>query len=116
MSKVELTEKEKEAKKRVCLALDVPTVSEALSLADELSDLVGTFKVGKQLHTVAGNQGINIIEEIYEKGGSVFLDLKFHDVPNTVYEAARAETVRGVYVFKLHVAGGKEELFLSRII
>lgn len=109
MPEVELTEKEQEAKKRVCLALDVPTVFEALSLAGELSDFVGTFKVGKQLHTAAGNAGVNIIDEIYERGGNTFLDLKFHDTPNTVYQAARAATVPGVYVFNLHVAGGEEQ-------
>ena len=56
-----LTSKEQEARERVCLALDVPTVHDALKLSSELSDLVGLFKVGKQLHTVAGNEGVERI-------------------------------------------------------
>ncbi len=103
----ELTAKEQLARKRVCLALDVPTVQEALGLVAELSDYVGTFKAGKQLHTVAGNKSVNIIEEIHRRGGEVFLDLKLHDTPNTVYEASRACTVPGVFIFNVHVAGGE---------
>jgi len=103
----ELTAKEQLARKRVCLALDVPTVQDALELAAELSDYVGTFKAGKQLHTVAGNESVNIIEEIHRKGGNVFLDLKLHDTPNTVFDASRACTVPGVFIFNVHVAGGE---------
>jgi orotidine-5'-phosphate decarboxylase len=105
---VELTKKEQEARKRICLALDVPNVREALDLAEELSDYVGTFKVGKELHTVAGNERINIIQEIKNRGGSTFLDLKLHDTPNTVYGASKACSVPGVYMFNIHVAGGEE--------
>ena len=104
---VELSEKERLARSRVCLALDVPTVQEALGLVAELSDYVGTFKAGKQLHTVAGSESVNIIEEIHRKGGNVFLDLKLHDTPNTVFEASRACTVPGVFIFNVHVAGGE---------
>lgn len=103
----ELAEKELLARKRACLALDVPTVQEALDLAALLSDHVGMFKVGKQLHTAAGNENINIIKEIHDRGGDVFLDLKLHDTPNTVYEASRACTVAGVYMFNIHIAGGE---------
>ncbi|MAG02702.1 orotidine-5'-phosphate decarboxylase [Candidatus Pacearchaeota archaeon] len=103
-----LTDKEQEARKRVCLALDVRDVNEALNLSGELSDYVGTFKVGKQLHTVACNQGVPILKEIYSRGGSTFLDLKLHDTPNTAYETAYASVVDGVYVFNVHVAGGEE--------
>lgn len=104
----ELIEKEQRARERVCLALDVPTVQDALDMASELVPYVGTFKVGKQLHTAAGNEGINIVKEIEERGGRIFLDLKLHDTPNTVYEASKAGTVPGVYVFNVHVAGGEE--------
>ncbi|MBN2516731.1 MAG: orotidine-5'-phosphate decarboxylase [Deltaproteobacteria bacterium] len=103
----ELTEKELSARKRACLALDVPTVQDALDLTALLSDYVGLFKVGKQLHTAAGNENINIIKEIHDRGGNVFLDLKLHDTPNTVYEASRACTVPGVYMFNIHIAGGE---------
>jgi orotidine-5'-phosphate decarboxylase len=105
---IELTEKEKIAKERVCLALDVPTVQDSLKLAEELSDLVGMFKVGKELHTSAGNEGINIVNEIYKRGGSVFLDLKLHDTPQTVYRAAKACTVPGVKMFNVHISGGEK--------
>lgn len=104
----QLTQKEQEAKKRVCLALDVPTVSEALDLTEQLSGYVGTFKVGKQLHTSACNEGVNIFGEIFKRGGKVFFDSKFHDTPNTVYEASKAAAVPGVFVFNIHVAGGEE--------
>jgi len=104
----QLTKKESEAKKRVCLALDVPTVKDALDLVEELSDYVGMFKIGKQIHTAAGYEGLNIVKEIYDRGASVFLDLKYHDTPNTVYQASKAATVKGVYMFDVHIAGGKE--------
>lgn len=104
---IELTEKEQEARKRVCLALDVHTVEKALDLVTELSDYVGTFKVGKQLHTAAGNRGTNIISEIFNRRGYVFLDLKYHDTPNTVYQASKESAVPGVYIFNIHVAGGE---------
>jgi orotidine-5'-phosphate decarboxylase len=103
----ELTEKELSARKRACLALDVPTVQDALDLVALLSDYIGMFKVGKQIHTAAGNANINIIKAIYDRGGDVFLDLKLHDTPNTVYEASRACTVPGVYMFNVHIAGGE---------
>ena len=103
-----LTEKEERARARVCLALDTPTVEQALQMAHELSELVGTFKVGKQLHTAACNEGVPIVARIREAGGNTFLDLKLHDTPNTVYQAARAATVPGVYMFNIHIAGGEE--------
>ena len=109
---IQLTEKEELARKRVCLALDVPTVEQALELAKEVGDLVGTFKVGKELHTAAGNQGIPIVQRIFEYSPNgepnVFLDLKLHDTPQTVYGAAKAGAVQGVYIFNLHIAGGEE--------
>ncbi len=105
---MELTEKEQQARKRVCLALDVPTVDEALSLAGELSDYVGMCKIGKELHTVAGNEGVPIVREIFDRKGAAFLDLKYHDTPNTFYGAAKASAVPGVSFFNIHVAGGEE--------
>ncbi len=105
---IRLTEKEQEAKRRVCLALDVPTVGGALSLAGELSDYVGMCKIGKELHTVACNEGVPIIREIFDRKGAAFLDLKFHDTPNTVYGSAKASAVPGVSFFNIHVAGGEK--------
>lgn len=105
---MKLTEKEQQARKRVCLALDVPTVKEALGLAGELSDYIGMCKIGKELHTAACNEGVPIVKEIIDRKGAVFLDLKLHDTPNTVYGAAKASVVPGVSFFNIHVAGGEE--------
>jgi orotidine-5'-phosphate decarboxylase len=102
----ELTEKEQEARKRVCLALDVPTVEQGLEMVEELSPCVGTFKINS-LHTAAVKKKISMVEEILEKGGYTFLDLKFHDTPNTVYNYGRENAVPGVYVFNVHIAGGE---------
>lgn len=103
--------KEQEARRRVCLALDVPSVADALELAEELADFVGLFKVGKQLHTAACNEGVPIVDRVYaansDGSDNVFLDLKLHDTPNTVLEAARESAVPGVNVFNVHVAGGE---------
>lgn len=101
-----LTEKEQQARKRVCLALDFPTVEQGLSLVENLSDYVGTFKINS-LHNAATKQGINIIEEIRKKGGETFLDLKYHDTPQTVYNYGKESAVPGVYVFNIHIAGGE---------
>lgn len=107
MEKVQLAGGELFARERVCLALDVPSVEQALVLNRELSDLVGMVKVGKELHTAAGNEGIAIVERVYRDGGSVFLDLKLHDTPQTVYGAASACSTYGVKMFNVHVAGGE---------
>ncbi len=103
----ELTEKEEKARERVCLALDVPTVDKGLGMVEELSPYVKTFKVNS-LHDSAANEGVSMTEEILRKGAHTFLDLKYHDTPNTVYNYGREAAVPGVYVFNVHVAGGEE--------
>lgn len=108
MESIQLTDNEKKARDRACLALDVPTVQDGLTLASELSDLIGIMKVGKELHTSAGNQGINIVGELYDRGVNTFLDLKLHDTPATVYKASKACTVPGVGIFNVHIAGGEK--------
>ena len=102
-----LNEKELEARERVCLAIDVPTTKEALGLMDKLYGLIGMAKIGKELHTIAGNEGEDIIglARTYDVG--LFLDLKFHDTPNTVYGAAKAVVAPGVDMFNLHIASGE---------
>ncbi|MFH1801790.1 MAG: orotidine 5'-phosphate decarboxylase / HUMPS family protein [archaeon] len=107
---IQLTQKEQEARRRVCLALDVPTVAEAIALAGELSDYVGMCKIGKELHTAACNKGTPIVKEIFDRKGAVFLDLKFHDTPNTVYGAAKASAVPGVSFFNIHVGESGENM------
>jgi orotidine-5'-phosphate decarboxylase len=95
------------ARYKTCLAVDVSKVSDAIVLAKEVSGLVGFLKIGKETHTSACNEGISIIKEMCQYGGGVFLDLKFHDTPQTVYGAAKAATVPGVSIFNIHVAGGE---------
>jgi orotidine-5'-phosphate decarboxylase len=107
MIEYKLTDTEQISRRRTCLAVDVPNVADAVALARQLSDLVGMFKVGKEIHTAAGTEGIDIIYSMSESGASVFLDLKFHDTPATVYGAARAAAVNGVYMFNLHVSGNE---------
>ena len=111
---MQLTEKEEQARKRVCLALDnIDAPGQAIDLADNLHGLIGMLKVGKELHTTSEYNpfdGRSIIDCLYVQGGGgikIFGDLKFHDTPNTVYRASRAITVPGVGIFNLHVEGGE---------
>lgn len=93
------------AKDRIVLALDVDSDSVALALVDELKDSVGMFKVGHQLFTAYGP---DIIRRVIEKGGKVFLDLKYHDIPNTVAKASAEAVKLGVSIFNVHALGGLE--------
>jgi orotidine-5'-phosphate decarboxylase len=90
-------------KEKICLALDVSTRREALDLVKPLHDLTGMFKVGMQLFTA---EGPSLVMEIIEAGGRVFLDLKFHDIPNTVKKAAVEAAKIGVSMMTIHTAGG----------
>ena len=72
-------------KEKICLVLDVGSRKEAMDLVRPLHDLAGMFKVGLQLFTA---EGPSIVRDIIEAGGKVLLDLKFHDIPNTVKNAA----------------------------
>lgn len=91
------------AKERLIVALDVDSVDKAEQLVSQLEDYVGLFKVGMELFNSVGPR---ILEIIHKKGGKIFLDLKFHDIPNTVGQAAAAVTGHGVYMFNVHAAGG----------
>ena len=93
------------AKERLVLALDVDDFKKAEELVGKLSDYVGVFKIGNQLFTAEGTKVVNMIKE---RGGKVFLDLKFHDIPNTVARAAEVATKLGVYIFDIHTSGGYE--------
>lgn len=92
-----------EVKDRICLALDVDSLEQAADLAKRLSPWIGMFKIGFQLFTSAGPQ---VVEAVLKGGGRVFLDLKYHDIPNTVAQAARVVTRMGVTVFNVHCLGG----------
>jgi orotidine-5'-phosphate decarboxylase len=96
---------EQAAKNKLIVALDVETAREALNLFAALKDVAGMFKIGSQLFTSAGP---GLVREIVADGGRVFLDLKFHDIPNTV-AAAGVEAARlGVSIFDVHACGGSE--------
>lgn len=90
---------------QLIVALDVPDREKARALVETLADHVDIFKVGLELFTAEGPSIMELFEW-YEK--KVFLDLKFHDIPNTVAGAVAAATTRGVYMLNLHVAGGRQ--------
>lgn len=92
-------------KDRLIVALDVNTRDEAERLVDQLQPFVGAFKVGMQLYN---SEGPPIVRLLNERGGKVFVDLKFHDIPNTVAQAGRVMTRLGAFMYNLHVAGGRE--------
>jgi orotidine-5'-phosphate decarboxylase len=92
-------------KDRLILALDVDSEGEALGLVEELKDSVGMFKVGLQLFTGCGP---DIVRKIVGRGGRVFLDLKYHDIPNTAAKASAEAVKLGVSIFNLHALGGLE--------
>ncbi len=88
---------------RIILALDVPEYDYALEIVDKFKDYIDIFKVGLELFSVAGPL---IIKEIHRRGRRVFLDLKFHDIPNTVSRAGVAVARLGVFMFNVHASGG----------
>ena len=94
-----------DAKDKLIVALDVENANQALRLFDSLHDSVGMFKLGMQLFTAAGP---DVVRQIVSHGGRVFLDLKYHDIPNTVAMAAIEATRLGVTLFNIHASGGRE--------
>ena len=90
-------------KDKIIVALDVPTKEEALAIVEELGDAVGAYKIGMQLYNSVGP---DILDEVAKRNGKVFLDLKFHDIPNTVASAARTVANLGVFMFNVHASGG----------
>jgi orotidine-5'-phosphate decarboxylase len=96
----------------ILLALDVPTADRARELVEELSPVVGGFKVGSELFTVAGPE---IVRRVRAAGSMVFLDLKFHDIPNTVAKAVAAATRLDVQMLTIHTAGGLEMMRAAEV-
>jgi len=93
------------AKDKIIVPLDVPAKSAARELIKAIGGAVGFFKVGNQLFTAAGPA---IVEEIRASGARVFLDLKFHDIPNTVRRAIESACALGVDMLTIHLSGGRE--------
>src|SRR5258708_6152752 len=91
----------------IIVALDVPTADTALQLAAQLAPVVGAFKIGSELFTSAGP---DMVRRVRATGASVFLDLKFHDIPNTVAKAVAAATRLDVQMLTVHTCGGLEML------
>jgi orotidine-5'-phosphate decarboxylase len=91
------------AAERLIVALDVPTPAQARKLASQLQGVCRWVKVGLELYVAAGN---SMVEELLHQGYSVFLDLKFLDIPNTVAGAVRSATSVGASLLTIHAAGG----------
>lgn len=92
-------------KEKLVLALDVEDINEAKALVDELSPYIGTFKVGLQLFC---GYGLEIVNYIKEKNSNFFLDVKLHDIPNTVEKASFNVIKNGANFFNVHATGGIE--------
>ncbi len=89
----------------IIVALDVPTAEQALDLAREVAPAVGAFKIGSELFTAAGP---DVVRRVRATGASVFLDLKFHDIPNTVAKAVASAVRLDVQMLTIHTSGGLE--------
>jgi orotidine-5'-phosphate decarboxylase len=96
---------------RVIVALDYPDAKSALALADRLSPSACKLKVGKELFTAAGP---DLLKQLVKMGFPVFLDLKFHDIPNTVAAACRAAADLGVWMVNVHASGGRRMMEAAR--
>ncbi len=103
--------REKGGNPRVIVALDYPEPMPALELAARLDPAACRLKVGKELFTAAGPQ---LVRELVGRGFGVFLDLKFHDIPNTTAAACRAAADLGVWMLNVHASGGRRMMEAAR--
>src|SRR6267154_1366062 len=97
------TQKDLTPRDRLAVALDLPTEHEALKLVDRLGNTCQWFKVGMELYYAAGN---HVVQQLRDRGFNVFLDLKLHDIPNTVAGAVRSATQAGASLLTIHASGG----------
>lgn len=96
---------------KIIIALDYPQAAPALELASRLDPALCRLKVGKELFTAAGPQ---LLEQIMQRGFEVFLDLKYHDIPNTVAQACKAASMMGVWMLNVHALGGRKMMEAAR--
>ena len=96
---------------RIIVALDFSSKEQALNLASKLDPMLCRVKIGKELFTAAGPEIVKIFRK---KGFEVFLDLKFHDIPNTVASACRVAADLGVWMINVHALGGRKMLSAAR--
>ncbi len=92
---------------RLIVALDVPSAAQARQLVQSIGESATTYKIGKQLFTAEGPQ---LVRELVASGRKVFLDLKFHDIPNTVAGAVRSAAELKVSMLTVHASGGSKML------
>lgn len=96
---------------KIIVALDFPQAAPALALAQQLDVSKCRLKVGKELFTSAGPQ---LVEQLQQRGFEVFLDLKFHDIPNTTAQACKAAAALGVWMVNVHALGGRRMMEAAR--
>lgn len=106
-----LSDRRTQARERLIVALDAPSASSAFELVDRLENRCQWFKVGLELFSAAGP---SIVEELALRGRSIFLDLKFHDIPNTVAGAVRSAAGLGARMMTVHALGGPAMLEAAR--
>jgi len=94
-----------DASERLIVALDVPKAAQARTIAGQVGDSAGFFKVGKQLFTA---EGPSLVRDLVASGRRIFLDLKFHDIPNTVAGAVQSASELGVSMLTVHASGGSK--------
>lgn len=99
------------ADKHIIVALDEPDADAALKVAARLDPKLCRVKIGKELFVAAGPA---VVERVHERGFEVFLDLKFHDIPNTVAQACKAAAAMGVWMVNVHALGGRKMMEAAR--
>jgi orotidine-5'-phosphate decarboxylase len=96
---------------KIIIALDYPAAAPALALAERLQPALCRLKVGKELFTATGPA---LLEQLMQRGFEIFLDLKFHDIPNTTAQACKAAAALGVWMVNVHALGGRKMLEAAR--